>query len=890
MMSAKLSDPIQNETNNMEDSALIDFMRSTLISSVETISRRKRTLTSSFSGVTSVGSSLSGNQYNILLEVLNEEYERLQLSIEQQIDNFDEQQSSPVDRFESIFEKVQLLHDKRAELMQHIDQQNELIEQHHLIDLAQARSFRICACENDAFLKRLELPKRELILLHEKLNEAVQADREHRYETLLQLLKQFESQADCLQCRLDDSDEQAEAYRPIVNRMQDVLRQMRVDRTNLQEKLEYDLRQLWQNAFRVRREQVGRELRLNCDAKLAETVQQPDEYINALQRLNLLHKFTDKFANQVLDLIVNSLLDNTDQQLGQELQVNEQSVSLKLCFHVHSLIDSKEQVLLCLSNVFRFLNVAFSSHQQVLQLFVPMVKQIFQLLDQKVLSRLRPAGESELAEYSRLLNQAEQLQDEANQLGLLPMDHFRDFSLGVHTDVGNKRCNELLLRARKLIKRDIFPTQQVGENASDSIPDNIDSESNAEQTFKSKQKFFAFPACQVSESILKLKELLNEIVTEMQACTTEFRFSLYRTARDVLEMYLDISPLHHQSMLDKAHQPVAVFHNNCFYLAHHVQLLTLNCLTPEKSTEQITPVKQSIGKKIKTTKAKNATDTEVVETLVDQIDLDGVEGMWKDDIENDLTVVETLNSQEEFREGDEGKEEDNEEPDDKEDEDFEDWKDGAEASCIKISNVSLDLKADKASEDFVVCFVDFVPVLRDLGTEYLLVKLREYRTNVLTILHEARLGLTLQDTGSLGPGSSGHDNDSVHTPLQSCLDRCVNQLHLIQERWQPILPVSVNYRVVGLLTDALLKELLKQIISVEDISSNGCDLLAECLQHLLVQLDRLFVSQRIELFVRSWRKSKELTFVLKVIFEKYQTQQLRFMNLLTNMVLFNLLI
>ena len=418
---------------------------------------------------------------------------------------------------------------------------------------------------------------------------------------------------------------------------------------------------------------------------------------------------------------------------------------LEVRFDMQQECTSREHAFGYLSHVFRFLNTIFDARPQVLQRLSPLVKTLFEQLEKKVLTPLLPSKESELPSYSLLLKQAEHLQTEAVQLNLLQNDQCKDFSLSVNANLGNKLCNDFLLKARSIIKQDIYPTVEVGADSLvlDSKNDQLELE----------QSLFAFPKCKVSSAIVKYDQLLLEIVAELRQCSNNYLFELYNTARNMVEMFVDIYPARHKKVLQESHQPVALFHNNCFYLAHRIQLLALNSVSVELETKS-------------------------------------------------------------------GEEEEH-------------------------------------SNDFAICFADFVPVLRDLGAEYFLQKVQEYRKTLLEMLQDAHLNQSFIDTRS---------QDPEHSALRKCLRRCVYQICLVKKQWEEILPRNVNVRTSSLLFNSIAEELISKVISIEDISMSCCEMLSFCIDKLVQEFAENFLGINCESFIPKWRKLLELKFVLNVSF------------------------
>ena len=96
-----------------------------------------------------------------------------------------------------------------------------------------------------------------------------------------------------------------------------------------------------------------------------------------------------------------------------------------------------------------------------------------------------------------------------------------------------------------------------------------------------KDGLFKFPPCQVSQSIIELKELINNVINEAIESKEDAYYSgrLLKTVRNIFEMYNDILPVSHNESLRKFPLNCALGYNNCMYLAHECLEI---CIPTEK--------------------------------------------------------------------------------------------------------------------------------------------------------------------------------------------------------------------------------------------------------------------------------------------------------------------
>ncbi|XP_038220923.1 centromere/kinetochore protein zw10 homolog [Zerene cesonia] len=84
---------------------------------------------------------------------------------------------------------------------------------------------------------------------------------------------------------------------------------------------------------------------------------------------------------------------------------------------------------------------------------------------------------------------------------------------------------------------------------------------------------FYFPRCMISKTAQELLDLVYGLMEQAVQCTDVVCRKLYNTARLIFELYDAVVPYHHENFLLTIPQYVALFHNNCMYLAHNLQTL-----------------------------------------------------------------------------------------------------------------------------------------------------------------------------------------------------------------------------------------------------------------------------------------------------------------------------
>ena len=154
-----------------------------------------------------------------------------------------------------------------------------------------------------------------------------------------------------------------------------------------------------------------------------------------------------------------------------------------------------------------------------------------------------------------------------------------------HTFV-NKRCKSILSQARLLMKKHLHVTENINEtvDAQDieellktKTNTNIKIDMSLEEELlplpdgvSLNDNLFQFPSCQVSQSVIELKDLIDKVLSEAIDAKDDVHYCgrLLVTVRNIFEMYNDILPVSHSESLKSFPLNSALGYNNCMYLAH----------------------------------------------------------------------------------------------------------------------------------------------------------------------------------------------------------------------------------------------------------------------------------------------------------------------------------
>lgn len=138
--------------------------------------------------------------------------------------------------------------------------------------------------------------------------------------------------------------------------------------------------------------------------------------------------------------------------------------------------------------------------------------------------------------------------------------------------------------------------------------------------------------------------------------------------------------------------------------------------------------------------------------------------------------------------------------------------------------------------------------LQNMGTEYFVNQFKNQRTQLMEILQGFDLSDGVSELG-IGP--------------QKAIRQCLRQLDLLKNVWQTILPNAVYTKTMSNLLNDLCSEIIRRILSMEDISSAIANELVEICSIMIERAPTIFKDPlQINVNVKTWTKLTQLKMVL----------------------------
>ncbi|XP_077999477.1 centromere/kinetochore protein zw10 homolog [Glandiceps talaboti] len=192
-----------------------------------------------------------------------------------------------------------------------------------------------------------------------------------------------------------------------------------------------------------------------------------------------------------------------------------------------------------------------------------------------------PTSSSQLENYMDIIKATEDFESTLVELGFLSegVSSLLTYARDVNVHFANKKCQDLMVKARKLMTSELHQTVHVGDSSPAAKLAKLDVQDTRDQHTAIADKeilsegSFRLPVCQISESVESLMNLAYMTLQEAVTSTTPCAIQLFYTVRNMFELFCEVVPTYHKNSLQQLPQLSALHHNNCMYISHH--LLTL---------------------------------------------------------------------------------------------------------------------------------------------------------------------------------------------------------------------------------------------------------------------------------------------------------------------------
>ncbi|XP_046388776.1 centromere/kinetochore protein zw10 homolog [Ischnura elegans] len=425
-------------------------------------------------------------------------------------------------------------------------------------------------------MKRLTEALQEVSLMLNFVNELVELDR------LLTKAKEKQNE----KCYLETAELLKEAN-VLIQEPSNFIHKLEIfpilkeNSTLLREKFIYDMSEIWKACVQVKYDETVDETKITILKVKMGCAEELRQLAMALEFYNELSFKVNRFGTHLLSHILEPVILHECAVIAND---EKNCALLEVQFQRDSEKPSFQMTLENLKFVFNFLNehlnFKLKDDIKLLEKIGLVTSDDFcDCFIKSCLSDTVPCSSEELVKFDEVIQQTEEFQSFLMDVGFFTphKDTIIGYARNVDVLFANKLCQNVLAKSRNIMQEFLHVTVEVGlELATDEL--SIQQEDNSPlESFKPtvllNSNTFQFPKCAISASTVKLLKLLNEVLEQSVNSKELCSVRLFHTARNVVELYCSIMPLHHKEFLDTIPQQSAIFHNNCMYLAHH--LLTL---------------------------------------------------------------------------------------------------------------------------------------------------------------------------------------------------------------------------------------------------------------------------------------------------------------------------
>ena len=349
------------------------------------------------------------------------------------------------------------------------------------------------------------------------------------------------------------------------------------------------------------------ELRIpvSCTADLDGDGRSLADVVGACRALDTWGRVRQEFSNKLLHLIVKPLITTPTLTIARRVEAGKNLVVLSFTeVEEEKEKESEERI----SELYADLTKIFKAVGQV----VPGEKEVWmgevgrvvcpemtQLVTDHYLKKHIPKTEEELERYEQVKTVTSEFEAGLVEMGLLEAEFMKlsDFTQNIEVYYEEQKQQQLLENARSILMKSIHDTEMVVPPEGSEI-DYTATQSEEEGGEGSQQQYqprlgpgekiptvddlmmhedklrdvgARFPECAVSRCIVEYAKLLHDLLEAGYSKETEEeKMDMFRTVRDLVDLYRAVFPTHHSDAIATIPAAAAVYYNNCMFLVHHL--------------------------------------------------------------------------------------------------------------------------------------------------------------------------------------------------------------------------------------------------------------------------------------------------------------------------------
>ncbi|CAH2989109.1 unnamed protein product [Chilo suppressalis] len=305
------------------------------------------------------------------------------------------------------------------------------------------------------------------------------------------------------------------------------------------------------------------------------------DVLNALEKSKKLTEKVKDFSQFLLKDVLVPIINNDSVVFAETDEL--------MTITVNNKSENKPSYIAVISNLrllFHYLsnklNIEYNKENSIMKMIGKQICVEFSdILVKDCLLDTIPNNINELQSYGKITSEIEDFQHFLAIVKFFPDDKISILKYVNNIDIlfASKSSQYFLETARSIMLKDLSVTMSIGvENIPEVNPGTSSSSvgETEEEALKILDKtipksLFYFPRCMISKTAQELLDLVYVMMEQAVQCSDVVCKKLYNTTRLVFELYDAVVPYHHENYLQTIPQYVALFHNNCMYLAHNLQ-------------------------------------------------------------------------------------------------------------------------------------------------------------------------------------------------------------------------------------------------------------------------------------------------------------------------------
>ncbi|XP_045165863.2 centromere/kinetochore protein zw10 homolog [Mercenaria mercenaria] len=378
--------------------------------------------------------------------------------------------------------------------------------------------------------------------------------------------------------------------------------------SNIQmQKLISDLSEKWKNMIqwtipddkqKNANSESGRktELKINTKGEKADLL---DKVVVGMKKMNILDEKMKRFGERLLMNVIEPIMTYSQCEVTESETGSSRILTVVVKNDDEMCCPAPQEMFGNLDKVLRFLNPnmlyvvigeAVNENSDPCTLMTVLgdliANQTLELAVKQCLIKAIPSSNKELEEFNRVIIMTEEVQKHLVKLCFIQSDNtiLVDYIQNVNVLFANKKCQEILEKARRLMTTEVHNTVVVshdkplgelaplmegvaGSGGKKPRRDDLAVESPLSGNT------FRLPKCHISTSIQELMTMAYETLREAGESSPQCAIQMFCAVRNMFELFCSVFPTYHKQSLETLPQFTALHYNNCMYISHHLMTL-----------------------------------------------------------------------------------------------------------------------------------------------------------------------------------------------------------------------------------------------------------------------------------------------------------------------------